>query len=825
MLSYRILNPGILLLVVCGLSFSLNAQNNGGLQINDQEYFERPGLNVMIYHDYYPVGHQSGITIIQNGNRIAANGDLRLWPMDRPFPDHGNRMIDKNTNTIAVDVFYNDSLRKEYTDNRYPYPNLDILATVIVKGEGDFFRISVDLDKPLPGDWSGKLGFSLELFPGDLFESPYYMDGNPGTFPRSMNGNLVKENDKLIRIEPLASGSKFVIHPDKSDQMVTIESKGEPLELVDGRVMRNNGWYILRSPVKTGLTKDVVEWIVQVASRTNYVYEPVIQVSQVGYFPSQEKVAVIELDKRSDELQNVHLIRIDESGIAQTVKTGTPRLWGDFLRYRYAHFDFSEVSEPGIYRIKYGEEVSNNFLISESVYTTQVWQPTLAYYLPVQMCHMRINDRVKVWHGLCHDDDALMAPVSHIHFDGYRQGSTTLTDFEPGDAVPGLNTGGWHDAGDYDLRVESQANTVRTLSFAWELFHPEYDVTTVLPEAKIVEMNVPDGIPDILQQIEHGVRTIAGGYHALGRLYRGIICPTGRQYSLLGDGSVMTDNLIYDPDLSQIEKSGSHSGVFDDRWVFTEENPRRELDVASCLATAFRSLEGYNDDLAEDALMIAQDLWEKHQNSENPGLIDLASELFQSTEDQQYLNYILSHRDQLVEHIERVAPAIARVASHAGKDQFGGEIRDALTKYSQEVEQQISQTPYGVRYRPNIWGDGWNIQRFAVNHYFLHRAFPDVFPAAPIFNTLNFVLGVHPGENTASFVSAVGANSLLVAYGVNRDDWSYIPGGVASGTALIRPDLPELKVWPYFWQQTEYVMGGGATHFMFLVLACNDLMQ
>ena len=54
-------------------------------------------------------------------------------------------------------------------------------------------------------------------------------------------------------------------------------------------------------------------------------------------------------------------------------------------------------------------------------------------------------------------------------------------------------------------------------------------------------------------------------------------------------------------------------------------------------------------------------------------------------------------------------------------------------------------------------------------------------------------------------------------------DWSFIPGGVISGTALIRPDLPELKIWPFFWQQTEYVMGGGATNYMFLVLAANHM--
>ena len=89
-----------------------------------------------------------------------------------------------------------------------------------------------------------------------------------------------------------------------------------------------------------------------------------------------------------------------------------------------------------------------------------------------------------------------------------------------------------------------------------------------------------------------------------------------------------------------------------------------------------------------------------------------------------------------------------------------------------------------------------------------------------MLKALNFVLGTHPGNNTSSFASGVGANSLTVAYGINRDDWSYIPGGVGSGTALIRPDFPELKIWPYFWQQTEYVMGGGACDFYVFSFSC-----
>jgi endoglucanase len=65
-------------------------------------------------------------------------------------------------------------------------------------------------------------------------------------------------------------------------------------------------------------------------------------------------------------------------------------------------------------------------------------------------------------------DDALMAPVNHNHFDGYIQGESTLTDFRSGEHVPGLNIGGWHDAGDYDIRLESQAETVYKLALAYE---------------------------------------------------------------------------------------------------------------------------------------------------------------------------------------------------------------------------------------------------------------------------------------------------------------------------------------------------------------------
>ena len=115
-------------------------------------------------------------------------------------------------------------------------------------------------------------------------------------------------------------------------------------------------------------------------------------------------------------------------------------------------------------------------------------------------------------------------------------------------------------------------------------------------------------------------------------------------------------------------------------------------------------------------------------------------------------------------------------------------------------------------------------QKF-LKQYFLNASFPDLIPQEYMMNALNFVLGCHPGENTASFASGVGSRSMTTAYGYNRSDWSYIPGGVTSGTALIRPDFPELKDFPYLWQQGEYVLGGGSSNYMFLVLAADKVLN
>jgi endoglucanase len=823
-----ILLLGILALIIQFFPGFTSKGAGENLKLNEQEYFEMQGLNVMVFQDYYPEGHQGGISIIQNGERIATNGDIRLeatpgqW---QPVPKMGKREVDKMNNMIKVYLTYPDSSKNLKGYNPIVYPNLYFNYKVYVTAIGKDIKITVDLDRAIPDEFIGKVGFNMELFPTPLFGKRYYMDNQTGMFPRQANGPVYFDGGDTIEMTPMAVGKKLVIVPENNQQRVEFESLNGELKLIDGRGVHNNGWFVVRSEVKKGAKEKAIEWIIRPSIIDNFISKPVIEVSQVGYHPKQGKIANVELDKYDKDFKSIELHRINNDGSTKVVKKQEGIKWGKFLRYNYLQFDFSEITEPGIYQICYGDQKSHTFEIKNEIFDRHVWQPVLEYFLPVQMCHMRINDRYKVWHGLCHMDDALMAPINYTHFDGYKQGESTLCKYKPGDAVPGLASGGWHDAGDYDLRVESQAGTVKMLALAIEEFGIDYDQTTIDQKKHLVEMHRPDGVSDALQQIEHGVLTILSGYKSMGRLYRGIIESTLRQYVMLGDAASMTDNLVFDPELKNGQRTATTSGVKDDRWVFTEVNPRGEIQVAGNLALAGRTLKKYRPELARECIETAETIWESLKTKGEINKNEAAIELYKSTGKEVYMDYILSRKSQIIGNIGNEGPVIARLIDQIKDKAFVDEITEAVKKLKEKIETERKENPYGVPYKPYIWGAGWGIQNFGVQQYYLHKGFPKQFNTNYMLDALNFILGVHPGNNTASFASGVGSNSLIVAYGVNRDEWTYIPGGVASGTALIRPDFAELKEWPYFWQQTEYVMGGGSLDFMFLVLAAKHTLD
>ena len=801
----------------------------GQMVLNKLEYVEYQGVNVMLAHDFYPEGHQGGVGIIQNGQRMATNGDLRLEPTPgqwSPIPKVGKRVIDKVKSEVSVRMEYPNPEIDRKGFNPIIYPDLKFAYNIRVLPVGKSFKIIIDLDKPLPDDWIGRVGFNIELFPGILYGKSYYMDKQFGIFTPQANGQMYKSPYGENEVMPLATGKKLTVAPENDGQRMIIENlKDSNLQLLDGRAKHNNGWFVVRSLIAKGATKNAIEWLVTPHAIEGWQSAPVVQVSQVGYHPAQQKIAVIELDRNDKRRLPVSLMRVAENGGLETALKATSTEWGDFLRYHYLQLNFTKITKPGMYVVKYGAYQTEPFQISKDVFKNDVWQPTLEYFMPAQMCHMRINDKYRVWHGLCHMDDARMAPIDSNHFDGYISGHSTLTKYKPGDNVPFLNRGAWHDAGDFDLRVESQAETVHGLTLAYEQFGSNYDNTTIDQKKHLVEIQQPDGKPDILQQIEHGLLSITGGYQAMGRFYRGVIEPTIRQYVLLGDAANITDNKPYVTNAANIDPILNQPAPADDRWVFTEDNPARSLQVAAALASASRVMKGYNDTLSAQCLQIAQQVWQNNKDVNPMWKIALATELLITTKDKEYSAFLVANTAGIAAAIENNGWLVSRTMGLINNKEYKDKITDAVKSLYLKIQQQGSKTPYGVPYEPSIWGAGWGIQNFGYRQYFLYASFPDIFTDDYMLHAINFVLGCHPGSNTSSFASGVGAKSMTTAYGFNRADLSYIPGGITSGTALIRPDFPELLNWPYLWQQGEYVLGGGTSDYLFLVMAADYVLN
>jgi endoglucanase len=801
------------------------AKSDAGWVLNEEEYFEKPGISVLVFHDIYPEGKQGGIEIIQHGERVASLGDVRLEPAPGQWgklPSVGKRTVVRAANRAEVPLRF----EKEGISYR-----------VRVEPDGEAIAVSVDLERPLSAELVGRAGFNLELFPTAYFGKTYHLGATDGVFPRQGNGPCLKDGSD-VRAALLAEGPVFTAASEDPLRRLTIESLSGNIRFFDGRSTDTNGWFLVRTLIPAGATTGAVRWKITPNSVPGWRRPPVIGISQIGYHPGQEKRAVIELDPRTTSFGKPELLRVDPQKGFVPVLERPLELWGRFLRYDYALFDFTAVREPGTYVVRYGDSETPPFLISPEVYRQNVWQPTLETFLPVQMCHVRVIDRGRIWHGACHMDDALQAPPNlDLEFiEGYKQGPETETSYTADQHLPGLAQGGWHDAADHDLAGGAQTWATMLFALSREAFGLASDQTTVDLAHRNVILHVPDGKPDILQQVVHGVENILAGYRLAGHCLTGITDPSLEQYGTLGEPASLTDGRIFDPSLAVDEVKGERSGRRDDRYAFTGRDTGLEYAAVAALAASSRVLRGFDDSLAKECLATAVKAWEFEQShppvqQPNPYVPEHAdaqevlatAELLITTGEARFAERLKALLPAIEAQVEEVGWAAARALPVMRDERFSRNVGRILAAYAAKLKEDLAKTPYGVPFHPHIWGVTWDIQEYAVRQYFLSRAFPGLFDRENVLRVLNYVLGCHPASNT-SLVSAVGARSMTVAYGINLNDWTHIPGGGVSGPSLIRPDFPELKEpFPYLWQQAEYVLTGAATY-VFIALAADQML-
>ena len=796
-----------------------HAQND--LRMNDLEYFERQGVNVLVFSNSFNGGFNdeknSGIEIIHHGVRTVQGGAVRLnntpeqWDL---VPTMTSRKVDKAAGTIEVGLRYND---------------YDFDSRVVVTAKGKAVEIAVWLDKPVPEKLAGEAGLNIEFLPSQYWLKTYTMDGQLGRLPRYATSQTVtrpnsekprqfkgfktyddRGTDRFVDPLPIVTGHRLSMATDDPSRLVTITSDDAELKLFDGRMLAQNGWFVVRSVLPKGKTGKVVTWTVEPHAIPNWIREPNIGFSQIGYIPEQPKVAVIELDK-NDPMQTgtASLMRINPDGTTAEAYKAQVKSWGPYFKYNYVKFDFTSVKEPGVYYIQYGKTKTNDFLIDEHVYD-KITDATTDVWVPIHMNHMYVTEGYRTWHGEPFKEGYLQAPESD-HFDLHRQGAQTDTKYKPYELIPGLNVGGFFDAGDFDIETGSNINVVQNFIRTWELFHPQRDETFVSQEQRYVELHRPDGTPDVLQFIEHGVLNLVTQAEQIGHMASTLSNSVLDNYHHLGDAASITDGLHYDPSLKPYEVSadGKRSGTPDDMWAFTTRNPSLDLQAAGVFTSAARVLRGYNDALAERAQKQADRLSKEarelmaQRRRPRDRQAEADNDWLTGTGDGNYRN--------VARNLQTMLDSIPM------KDEaYKQKLRPAVQQYVEYIHSFDKENPYGVPIGLGNWAGVNAVLNFGITVNYAHIHYPDIVSKDEVYRVANWLYGCHPYHNY-SFVAVVGATRpKQVFYGNNRADFAAIPGNVAPGLLFRKPDhFENYDDWPFLWGQNEGTIAGNTQYVIF----------
>ena len=802
------------------------------LIVNDSDYFETRGLNYFVFSNIYDATFDdskiSAVEIIHHGIRTATNGDVRLNPTPGQWdklPRFIDRKVDQKNKRIEVSL--------SYLEYAFDYK-------LVAEAKDGGLYLSVYTEKALPDKLCGIAGLNLEFVPPVFWGHSYILDDIHGLFPTSP-ADFMTTIQGIVEPEPIATGRKIEIAPDDPEKHVSIRTTdGNTLMLFDGRNKQQNGNFVVRTLLPGKKTGKIAEWFIQAETDTQWIRKPLVAYSQVGYHPAQKKMAVIELDKNDEVLHEVTLLKVGSDGRLTKVLSAMPADWGIYTRYKYKQFDFTAINEPGIYVLEYDKQRTAPFPIGKNVFQ-KAWFPTLDVFFPVQMDHMCVREAYRIWHGAPHLDDALQAPLNRNHWDGWHQGPTTDNKYKPLEHIEGLNVGGWFDAGDFDIQTPSQQSVVQTFADLWSDFRVSRDQTSINQQTRYTEIHVPDGKPDLLQQLEHGVLQLIGQVNAVGYAIPGITESHLYQYRHLGDAVNKTDNKVYNANLDSLQTDGPTSGTFDDRWAFTNRNPYLNYGTAISLAAAARCLKEYNPQLSMEASRVAQFIWKDEHSRPTPEKIEFggrsfnsadfmnsvecraAFELWRTVGDTVYKNRMQKLFPVLLTQFDRNVSVIARILPFLD-NQIKKQVEPMVQTYVKQVTEQNKENPFGVQISRFSWAGNHGIVQEAINAYQLHLLYPDIVKPDLIYRSLDYLFGCHPFHNL-SFVSGVGAQPKKVAYGNNRADYSFIPGGVVPGIRIVKPDFPENRDdYPFLWSENEYVIDLAASY-IYLVNAADHLLN
>lgn len=623
-------------------------------------------------------------------------------------------------------------------------------------------------------------------------------------------GSTVEADGKAVTLPPekhattniLGGAKKLVLGGDDPRRRFEISSE-RGININDARAWNAPMYQISVGMETTGESAEA-SFLLRFPEGSPEQLQPRLCVAPMGYSAKGLREVTMEWPKGMPRPADG--VRIEEAG-GKTVAAGKfgPTLTLEHMQNAFASFAFAEVSTPGKYKVVWDGGAAREIEIKPTIFADAMWTPTLDVFLPWQMCHADITFAGGKRPNLpaCHLDDAQRVPANFPGIDGFKSYEANLTPYKQGEMIS-CGTGGWHDAGDYDLNVHAQGYSTWKMALAYEEFGVDRDVTTLEVAKQRVVAGKGDGVPDLLQQVQWGAVWLLTMQQQDGLVYPGVCCRPGGQYT----AAVLPEKL-----------SDNTPGTKDERYLYVDYQPASQLAQVISLAGSAKALKKVDPVLAQKCIAAAEAAMvyyrtaplvyrentyfnKKAEDGKIGTEMAALAELYMATGKATYLTELEGRAGEIDQvkvswpwayssHVGGwwYAPTVlARLAPKLEEGQLKSAIVRLCERAVKEQSSQSSNRPWPVQWFHVLdWGAAGHCLGRTFDAYYLEKVVPGQFTLAGTQREMQWMLGYHP-LNDVAFVCSDDPNIASPKYlyngrlhGRSGSAAASVPGAVVPG--------------------------------------------
>lgn len=517
-------------------------------------------------------------------------------------------------------------------------------------------------------------------------------------------------------------------------------------------------------------------------SMTAFAADGGIHVDQVGYLRNYQKIAMV-----SAEVEDGANFRLVDVRTGDTVFTGklSAAKYDEMSGENIREADFSAFKTSGTYRLWVGGLESYEFQIGDNVYAAATVQNLRSYTL--SRCNNPLSDSITglaIKKGHPQDKRAILHFSDALNIKGER--------FDV--------SGGWYDAGDYGKYTTTAAIAAAELMLAYEA-NPSHFTRGQLFFPKGVKAE--GKLPDLLSEVKYELDWVQKMQRADGSTFHKVAGSQWPGFDISPDTDTQ-DRYIYNTCSAASAMYGASLAIaarvykpFDSAyaqkllanakrvWEYLEKTP----------APVYRTYEGHDGGSGpyDDENDIQERVW-------------LAAELFKTTGDKVYENYlkqqrVMTDKPGFFSWDDTLALAQYTYATTKNADRtFQTQVTNAFLSYADEISEQIAADGYhcALTQSEYTWASTKNTLTKGDILLMANQISPKTEYVEGALDQIHYLFGRNALNR--SFMTGVGANPPEHPHNrIHESTGAYVPGLIVGGPNFVSGGDPD---------QTKYLERG-----------------